>query len=348
MTQNKKNRLGVLEKLMKSRKLDMILVFGTLQKFGELQYFTGLRPTYYHYFFVKPGKPLHSGYFAPYFLVREVKNIRNLVTFDDLDIPAEMNKLLHGKKRVGLIGSAPAFHFSESEAEIVFLDDEIRIEMAVKNSLEITKIRSVSNMLAAIVKAVSRKVKCGVAISKIAEAMEKMVGDKGAGLAFPPIVHNTKHHPNMFNWLSPTEKVLARDAVRINLGIEKDGFYADVARMVFVNEAGLAKLYAVLEKCYGQFVAGLRPGMVIGDLAGRIEKLLSKHQMQGYKLDKSYLGHLIGFEIIEHPFLLSNSPEKLRNGMTISLLVRLKKGRSELFIQNVVLIGARSGEILSV
>lgn len=341
------SRRRILENLRKSKKLDMILVFGSLQEFGELQFFTGVKPLLYHYFFLKEGRPWESGYYMPHFLVDEVKKDKDVFTFDDQNIPMEMKKILRGKKRVGLIGGAPAFHFSESDVEIVFLNEEIWKEMVVKNSQEIKKIKSASEMAAKAVKLGGRMIKAGAALGKVAESLEKKVLSEGAGLAFPPIISDIIHQQNIFNWFSQEDKIAKKDAVMVNLGIEKDGFYADVARMFFVNQPELSKIYADLEKCYKQLVAEMKPGIVLGSLSDRMEKLLQKKNLRGFKLDKDYLGHLIGFEIIEHPFLMKNSLEKLKSGMTVSLLIKMTRGKSELRIQNVVLIGEKGGEILS-
>lgn len=338
--------------LMKKENLDLVLVCASLQDFGFGYALSGLRPILYHYLTLdrRSGR-LARGYFVPYFLVERLglEGRPGVVTFDDKMIPAEFGRFLRGKKRVGIVGPAPAAHFSETDCRLVFLDDLLWPLLNRKSPSEIAGVKATAGILADVLDNAGKLIKTGARIEQIAEALDRAVLKKADALAFPSLVEVQHGGRQILSLLGVKVSVQPQDALFINIGAEHNGYFADAGRMYFRNKPLLARQYALLEKAMKAFVKLLRPGLPLCGLPAMLQSEIKRAGLKKARLNSRYIGHSVGFNIINLPYIGDNlfAGEKVEPNTTISFYVEVQLAGSVLKLQETVLIGPRSNAILT-
>jgi hypothetical protein len=363
-------RLTALKKVLREKDLDMILICSSLQEFGFGFSVSGIKPIYYHYFFLSKQKLLDlpspqtrknkpkagregitTGYFVPYFLVERLGLDKRpgVVTFDDKKIAKDMRKFLSGAERVGILGPAPAVHFSRSHADLVFLDDELWPILQEKSKEEINQIKETSYILADLLEEIKWAITPEERMDLLAEHLDKEILRKGDDVAFPSLVESRHGNKNILYLLGLKAKIKQKDLIYINIGAQKNGFFADAGRTYFVNNPVLEKKYRKFEQAFFTFVKALRPGQKLADLPGQFQKQLEKVGLKKIQLKDDYIGHSIGFSIINLPFISKNlfQGEKLQDRTTWSLVVECLVDGQHFQLQDTLLITERGGQILT-
>jgi Xaa-Pro aminopeptidase len=338
--------------LMTEKKLDMVMVCASQQDFGFGYALNGLKPIMYHYLTLdkKKGKFVR-GYFIPHFLIHRLglTDKPNVVTFDDKTIPLEFEKFLKGHKRVGVLGPAPALHFSKSSCELVFLDDFSWTILNKKDASEIANISATSTLLkAALVKA-SKLLSAGEKTGDIEEALDRGLLKNVDSLAFPSLVDSLYQSPSHLELAGKNECVKKKDLLFVNVGAELNGFYADAGRTFAINNPALKKKCDLLGKAFDIFVEKMKPGMKLTDLPAMLQGQLEEVGLKNAQLDKKYIGHSVGFNIINMPFIGETifRNEKLLADTTLSFFVFVTMEKQVFKLQNTVWIGAKKNEVLT-
>lgn len=358
-------RIAALEKVLLEKDLDMILICSSLEEFGFGFAVSGIRPIYHHYFFLMrekflaadshgkatKGEKIVKGYFVPSFLVERLglKQKKRVITFGDKDITKDMRKFLTGAKRVGIIGPAPAVDFSRSRAELVFLDDQTWPILEKKSQEEIQKIREVSTILNNALQEAKSKIETGERMDKLAESLDKKILTEADDLAFPSLVESRQGNKHILYLLGNRAKIRNKDLLYLNVGAQKDGFFADAGRTFVVNNPGLEKIYKQFEKAYLTFIKALKPGMKLADLPELLQEYLQKSGLEKIKLRDSYIGHSIGFSIINLPFIGKElfPDERLKDETVWSMVVECSVDGQYFQVQDTILVGQKGNEILS-
>lgn len=359
-------RLDMLGQVLEERGLDMILICSSLQEFGFGFSVTGVKPIYYHYFFLtrqhflqkfgglekhgSPEKIIH-GYFVPYFLVERLglEKENSLITFDDKRIAKDMRKFLTGIGRVGILGPAPAEHFSRSSADLVFLDDQLWPILMEKSPEEIKKLKDVSGILADLLEEISWAITPGERLDLLSEHLDKGILRRADDIAFPSLVESRHGEKNVLYLLGFKAKIKQKDLLYINIGAQKEGFFADAGRTYVINNPPLEKKYRLLERAFLNFASALKPGLKLSDLPELFKKHLRKMGLKKTSLKDDYIGHSIGFSIINLPFIGKNlfPTEKLRAGTTWSLVIECLVDGQHFQLQDTLLITDRGGQVLT-
>ncbi len=338
--------------VMQQKKLDIVLICASSQDFSFGFALTGLKPILYHYLFLdRPSGRLQKGYFVPHFLVNRLglSDKPHVKTFDEKKIPQEFARFLKKCRKVGIIGPAPAVHFSLTPAELVFLDDDLWTVLNKKSPAEIAAVKKVTGILAETLNKAARLIKPGLRMDQVAEQLDREILKKADALAFPTLVESFHGQKNILCLLGWKAKILAKDIVYVNVGAEHEGFFADIGRTFFVNNPLWQKKYALVEKAFKAFVKALKPAIELHILPGLLEFELRRAGLSKCHLDKKYLGHSIGFNILNLPYIGEEifTEEKLQANTTLSLVAHLEMEGQNLQLQETVLIGEKSGEILS-
>jgi Xaa-Pro dipeptidase len=159
-------------------------------------------------------------------------------------------------------------------------------------------------------------------------------------VAFGPDAAIPHHHPG--------DRPLARgDLVKLDFGALVDGYHADMTRTVVVGPAAAwqQELHAEVKAMQADLAAVVAPGVVPADLdadmRGRIAT--SGHQVS------HGLGHGVGLEIHEDPFLTERSPAPpLAAGMVVTIEPGIYlAGRGGVRIEDTLLVTESGGESLT-
>ncbi|MEK7585378.1 MAG: type I methionyl aminopeptidase [Patescibacteria group bacterium] len=121
----------------------------------------------------------------------------------------------------------------------------------------------------------------------------------------------------------PSDRALVSgDIVTLDLGLEFEGMYTDMALTVPVGEVSTEarRLITVTAEALKRGVAAARPGGRLGDLGAAIEAYVLA---QGFDLVRDFGGHGVGFRVHEEPevpnYGTKGKGEKLVSGLVIAI-----------------------------
>ena len=132
-------------------------------------------------------------------------------------------------------------------------------------------------------------VKPGAKLADVMAAAEDYILSKGAGIAFP--AQTSRNHIAAHYCPAPGDQTVyaAEDVVKVDIGVEVDGYIADNAMSVYLGEkpfyqdmvqASIDALAAAIE--------GAGPGVKVNDLSREIEKSI---EAKGFKPVYNLTGH---------------------------------------------------------
>ena len=235
-----------------------------------------------------------------------------------------------------------------ADGQIEFVDGAEAVERlrTVKDDTEISALRHACQVTDQVFTAAVDRLKPGVTEADIAWHLQEQMHTRGAEPAFDSIVafgpnSARPHH-------QPTTRSLASgDFVKMDFGARVDGYHADMTRTVVCGRAAdwQRELHALVASIQQEARAQVVPGAVPVDLdtfaRGRIEAA-------GYEVAHG-LGHGVGLEIHESPFLVPESPAARlvdRVVVTVEPGIYLP-GRGGVRIEDTVVVGAAGAESLT-
>ena len=163
------------------------------------------------------------------------------------------------------------------------------------------------------------------------------------GFSFEPIVAFGKNSANIHH--SATDyKLKNSDVVLIDMGVTLDGYQSDMSR-TFLPKSASEDLKNDYLKVLESFNTGIKN---------------SKNQIRIIQLDKiareplhpdnfnHALGHGIGLDVHEQPFISKKSKEKLHTNMMITIEPGIyRKNKYGIRIEDVVVVGLKNGKSIS-
>jgi len=146
----------------------------------------------------------------------------------------------------------------------------------------------------------------------------------------------------------PKEEQLREKNVLIDLGSKYYGYCADLTRMFFYSKMPILfkKIYDTIRKAQERAIAAIRDGAKISDVDRAARSCIDKGGWGKYF--GHGLGHGVGLEVHEPPYLRPDNPNRLQQGMVITVepAVYLPQ-RMGFRIEDMVLVGARKADLLS-
>ena len=118
--------------------------------------------------------------------------------------------------------------------------------------------------------------------------------------------------------------------VSIDFMVNYEGYLADLTRMLCLNEppAALCRAHQDLLNLNHELVAALRPGAECGEVFTRAQNLAQEFGFADYFLGHgsdqvSFVGHGVGLEVDEFPFIARGNRLPLKAGMVVALEPKL-------------------------
>lgn len=186
----------------------------------------------------------------------------------------------------------------------------------IKTKQEIDKIKKACHITATCYPKLLRKLKAGITEKEMARQVEILFLEHGAdGLAFPAIVcfgenSAVPHH-------SPTDRKLKKgDIVQFDIGCKKDHYCSDFSRVHFFGppDPRLKKLVPIVEEAK-KAAEKVRAKIIDVDRAAR--QVIEKHGYGPCFIHS--VGHGLGLEVHEVPFVKQTPDEKLKEGMIFTI-----------------------------
>ena len=190
----------------------------------------------------------------------------------------------------------------------------------VKGPAEIRKLKESAKLLWNGFCYIKKILKTGMTERDVALEFEMYCRKNGAeSLSFDPIVafglnSAYPHHK------TGSKKLRSGEVVLLDLGVFLNGYASDMTRIIFHGKVckELHHFFEIVKKAHGAALEKCRPGAYVKDL-----DLAARKEMEKVGLEHLFihnLGHGVGLDIHEHPFLRSqNKKEILLPGMVITI-----------------------------
>jgi Xaa-Pro aminopeptidase len=366
-------RLVGLQEKMEAAGLDLV-VYGSCQNF---QYLTGLLIDWRHgtdlgsgsnnVFVPREGEPVLTvdEEWAKEAAETWIKDVRVLTAEESLE--KQLGKVLRdlclSGKRVGLgdhvWGSTVTDIVATLKNPVLqkaeHLLDDVRI---IKDSGEIERLRKVARLTDEAVEAVIPRIKKGVTQRELRVELEYEGRRRGASdVSFPPWVGFVKSGSEVSANLvtCPVDEGLRPStSIAFDNGFVLDGYCSDFGRSFYLGSISMEvkKGYEALQQSVVETVDKMREdSMKVCDVFPEIEKTLDRLGYGDYlraRLPSKSVGHSIGIEVHEPPWLEPKYNEALKSNMVMALEPKLwHSGQYYLRVEDIVLVGKRKTEFLT-
>jgi len=368
-----KRRLTELQKKMEELDLDLV-VYGSCQNF---QYLTDLQVDWRHWtdlgsqanniFVPRIGEPILTveeewAKQASNTWVKDVRTFGEKDSFEKL-VRKVLSDLSLKKKKVGigdhLWGSTSVEITKAMKSADLFkaehLMDKVRM---IKDSEEVNRLRRAGHITDRAVEAVVPRIRKGVTQRQLQIEIEYEGKNLGASDAsFPPTVGFVKSGSEISQnpFMYPKDKgLVANTSIAFDVGFVLEGYCSDFGRSFYFGPASteVKKGYEALQQSVVETVEKMgKERMRVCDIFPAIENTLDRLGYGDFlraRLVTKSVGHNIGIEVHEPPWLDPTYDEPLQPNMVIAIEPKLwHKGEYYLRVEDIVLVGPRKTEFLT-
>jgi methionyl aminopeptidase len=214
-----------------------------------------------------------------------------------------------------------------------------------KTPAELEKMRAAGLLVYRILHELSGMVKEGITTLDLEVVAERMMKDAGARPAFknyfvPAVGQRYKYvlctsvNDEVVHGLPSAKRVLRQgDIVKIDTGVELNGYYGDSAVTVPVGEIdpSVQKLLDVTRESLELAIQQVRAGNRLFDICAAVEGHVTRH---GFGIVREFVGHGIGTQLHEEPQVPNyvdrkNENPRLKEGMVLAIEPMVNAGRPE-------------------
>ena len=212
----------------------------------------------------------------------------------------------------------------------------------LKSPAEIAVMKKNGAILRACLEKAGEMVKPGVKKEEIDRAVEELILKEGAKPAFKgfqgyPASTCISVNEEVVHGM-PDGRVLEEgDICGIDIGVLKEGYYADAARTIPVGKisADAAKLIRVTQEALERGIAKARVGNRLSDISHDVESFAVKN---GFSVVRTLVGHGIGQRMHEEPQVPNFGPPSqgpvLEEGLVIAIEPMINVGTADVFTQD--------------
>jgi len=216
-----------------------------------------------------------------------------------------------------------------------------------KSDNEIKILRGLARQTVRIWESFRKNVRVGMTEHELASAVDVEIRRGGYYNSFPTIAAVGKN--TAFPHAVPGNARLRRaEHALFDFGIQHEGYCSDLTRIWVKGRISrkIKRLYDAVLLAHDNAIQKLEPGVRIGDVVKGVNKLLIDKGLGSYICHS--LGHGVGLNIHEDPFLREASEEVLREGMVVTVEPGLYDVRcGGIRIEDMVLITAKGREVLT-
>jgi Xaa-Pro aminopeptidase len=265
-------------------------------------------------------------------------------------------------KKIALSQKAPVIdefvHAHFDSIEITGADTLLDTQRLIKESGEIDILRNAAAITDKVMGAVVPLIREGVTQIDLEEAIKHYGRQFGADdVSFSPgalfVLSGSEVSDNPFTY-PKDEGLVPGTSVAFDFGFLVDGYCSDFGRSFYFGPAGeeVENAYHALGRSVEE-LAGLmyEDSMTTGDLFSAIEKILDGYGFGDYlraRLKTGNLGHQIGIDVHENPWLTPESDTPLTAGMVMAVEPKLwHAGEYYLRVEDIVLVGQDHTEFLT-
>jgi Xaa-Pro dipeptidase len=177
-----------------------------------------------------------------------------------------------------------------------------------------------------------------------AQIAEKADADPGAGFGGGRYGANAAdpHHPAERSYLKPGDNVL------MDIGCRYKQYHSDMTRTVFYKEPGarLRKVYDTVLKAQLAAIEAVRPGILFKDIDAAARRVIEAEGFGERFVHR--VGHCIGLDVHESPYVSGNNPLPVAPGMIFSIEPGIYlPGEGAVRIEDLVLVIPEGYQLLN-
>ena len=232
-----------------------------------------------------------------------------------------------GVKRIGLeannvtLAQAKALRGLRTGVNWIPLQETVEPLRAVKTAGEIQKLQAAAAIADEAMAQVNQLARPGVTEKELAWALEKRLRENGADSAAFPVIVASGPNSALPHHQTSSRRLQTGDVIIVDMGAELDGYKSDMTRSFYLGEPDVRfwEIYNLALAAHTAVFDQLRPGMTlrqIDSIARSVIKAAGHDEHFGHGL-----GHGVGLDIHEAPFLSQRAPEEARIevGMTVTI-----------------------------
>ena len=217
----------------------------------------------------------------------------------------------------------------------------------IKSDIEIQKIKKATEINIEAFRYAKKIIRKGLTEKEIARILEDFIKKKGAKPSFETIVAGGKnsafpHHISSDYRLKKTELVL------IDMGVDYQGYKSDLTRVFFLGKIPhiIRKIQDIVLKAQKLALETLTSKVSISKIDKTARDYIKKN---GYvKFFGHALGHGIGLEVHEEPYISLKNKNVIKNGMVFTLEPAIYlPGKFGIRIEDMVWFNKDKAEVLS-
>ncbi|MCX7784811.1 MAG: type I methionyl aminopeptidase [candidate division WOR-3 bacterium] len=207
----------------------------------------------------------------------------------------------------------------------------------IKSQKEIEKIRIAGKIVAQTIDYINQRLKPQMTLVEIEKLCDDFIRKQNAVPAFKgyrgfPASVCISLNEEVVHGIPDNRQIKSGDLVKIDIGVYKDGYYADAATTIPLGKINsqVQKLVSVTEQSLYIGISQAYAGNHIGDISAAIQKFVESN---GFSVVRELTGHGVGIELHEEPMIpnFGNTGKgvELKPGMTLAIEPMVNMGTYE-------------------
>ena len=208
----------------------------------------------------------------------------------------------------------------------------------IKSENELRLISEAGRVVRLILEELKHTARPGITTLSLAEKAEEIIKKYSSRSAFKgyrgyPGIICTSLNEQVVHGIPGEKKLSSGDILSIDVGIEKDGYFADSASTVAIGDKvseNAARLIDITEKSLYAGIEKAVEGNRLFDISNAIQRLSESY---GYGVVRDFVGHGIGRSLHEEPEVPNwgkqGTGPRLKNGMVLAIEPMINEGGYE-------------------
>ena len=190
----------------------------------------------------------------------------------------------------------------------------------IKQPEELEKIKKAVRITIQALAYARKIIRPGLKEIEIAAQLEHFIRYKGGvrTTSFETIVASGKNS-SFPHHLSSGRRLKQSEILFIDMGVDYQGYKSDLTRTFFLGKipSAIRKIYNIVRQAQAQAIKGIKPGIKASDIDRRARQYIAKHGYGGFFAHN--LGHGIGLEVHEEPYLSTRNKTIIEPGMVFTI-----------------------------
>src|SRR4051812_14090202 len=200
--------------------------------------------------------------------------------------------------------------------------------MSIGSSDDLNGMRRAGRVTALTLDALEQCVRAGVTTAQLDAVAAALFKEHGARSA-PAMVYNFPGHvlisvnDEIVHGIPGARTLRRGDLVKLDVTVEKDGYFADAARTVIVGSAGVTarRLAACVRAAFYAGAKAARAGTPVKEIGRAVQTVVER---EGFAVVRGLSGHGVGRTIHEDPIIPNTYNDRQQDVLTEGLVITIE------------------------